>query len=138
MTINKNTVIENRDKINEYLKALGDLLDMDFHAGNCSYDGDKATYKLEMRARRTDGKSTQEVEFEKNKLRHFGLFNVEFGDTFKDRRGETFSVAGCAARRNKYSLYGKSNNGKTYKFAIEDVTFDRVGSDAYMDADLAQ
>lgn len=138
-TINKQLCQSSRAKINEALKTLGEELGVVFEAGNCRFDEDVANWKLKMTAKRTDGKSSAEVDFEKNKWRHSGLSQVEFGEKFTTWNGKEYTVAGCAKRRQKYALYGKCpRTGKTFKFQIQDCTFENLTPGAGLDADLLQ
>ena len=120
--MNKAELKHIRSRIDETLKALGEELCMQFHAGNCSYQEDRGTFKLEFIKRNENGTVTSQARKDFAKYSYMHGLKPEDIDRIFENRGEKYRVTGLLPRRRKYPIEAKRiKDGKCFIFGIDTV-----------------
>jgi hypothetical protein len=111
-----------RPKIEKALQELAEAEGISIDLGSARFSSDNATFKLVLSTVNTDGTvNTKEGEdFKFYAPNRYGLKAEALDATFT-RQGEQWTITGCKPRSTKYPILAKNRNGKTYKFAPEDV-----------------
>ena len=72
--LDKTTLRYIRDQINSTL--AGSIENLEFHAGNCSYSGNIATFKLEVKVAGADSREMQDLK------RYAGMYDIDLEKTY--------------------------------------------------------
>jgi hypothetical protein len=122
MSFDKSTIKALRPKIEAALQELAEAEGISIDLGSARFDSSNCTFKLILSTVNTDGTvNTKEGEdFKFYGPNRYGLKAEALDATFT-RQGEQWTITGCKPRSSKYPILAKNRNGKTYKFAPEDV-----------------
>ena len=124
MQIDKTFLKLIRTKIEEALAELGTTHNIRITAGGATYDrgGKFATMKLEITTIDETGKAaSKDAEAFKVYAVMFGLKPDDLGKKFlyHDR---VCTITGLAPKSGKYPVLAERDDGKVYKFRVDDVT----------------
>ena len=105
-----------RKEIDQALEALGKKYDIKFRAGNASYTGTNATFKLEIATKGEGGEViTKEAADFKIYAERFGVKPEDLGKEI-DLMGRKFKLVGILPKSRKFPFSGKDLvDGKSYK-----------------------
>ena len=121
--INRTTCRLLTDRINEALESLGEELGLSIKVqGGGRFSPTNVTFKVEASVTGEDGEednSTMAADFRKQAAL-YGLQASDLGRTFRQRRS-TFTIIGCKPRSYKYPILCRNQNGKVYKFPVDQV-----------------
>ena len=96
-----------RQQINDAL--AGSIEGLEFHAGNCSYSGNIATFKLEVKIEGAEGKEMQDLK------RYAELYDLDINQSHP-----VYTLVGYLPRSTKYPfLVKKAGADGTYKITHE-------------------
>ena len=101
--LDKTSLMFIRNQINEVLDGCIDGIE--FHAGNCSYSGNIATFKLEVKIAGADSKELQDLK------RYAYMYGIDLEKTHP-----VYTLVGFLPRSHKYPfLVTKAGADGTYK-----------------------
>jgi hypothetical protein len=118
----------NRNRANEIMKEVGDLLKNYAESNKLAFSGVRASFgvsnikvSVELAEISKGGEvlSREAIEL-KNYADVYGLPQKAYGMTFRDR-GQTFKLVGLAPRRSKMPVIVENDSGKKYKMSLEYV-----------------
>jgi len=109
-----------RERINESLQTLADELGVEIEAGNASYSGANATFKLLISTKNTDGTvNSKEAENFKVYAYRWGLSPDDLYKTF-DSKGETYKITGASPRASRYPILAERvSDSREFKFPAD-------------------
>jgi len=114
--LDKTTLRYIRDQINSTL--AGSIENLEFHAGNCSYSGNIATFKLEVKVAGADSREMQDLK------RYADMYDIDLEKTHP-----VYTLVGYLPRSSKYPfLVTKAGADGTYKIT-EDMAKRYFGKD---------
>lgn len=103
------------------LDALGTEIGMKISIKNGTFDAGQITFKVEFAEIGESGMAeTKEVTDFRNYASSYGLKADDLGRQFT-MRGESFEVCGLKPRARKMPILAKRTDGRTFKFAADDV-----------------
>lgn len=115
-TLDKHTLRFIRQQINDNL--AGTIEGVEFSAGNCTYSGDIATFKLEVKIAGAESKEMQDLR------RYAPMYDIDLEKTHP-----VYTLVGFAPRSRKYPfLVKKAGSDGTYKIT-EDMAQRFFGKD---------
>jgi len=115
--LDKTTLRFIREQINEAL--AGSIEGLEFHAGNCSYSGNIATFKLEVKIAGAESKEMQDLR------RYADMYDIDLEKTHP-----VYTLVGFLPRSSKYPfLVKKAGADGTYKIT-EDMAKRFFGREA--------
>jgi hypothetical protein len=122
MSFTKPRIKALRPKIEKALQELAEAEGISIDLGSARFDSSNCTFKLVLSTVNQDGTvNTKEGEdFKFYGPNRYGLKAEALDATFT-RQGESWTITGCKPRSSKYPILAKNRNGKTYKFAPDDV-----------------
>jgi len=109
-----------RERLDISLKALAEELGVEIEAGNASFNGSNATFKLKISTKNNDG-TVNSKEAEDFKMYAF-RWGLKPEDLNKEViiNGETYRISGAKPRSSKYPILAEqltgSRAGTTFKF----------------------
>ena len=110
-----------REEINAALTDLGKRLNVDIHAGSCSFSDTEINFKMKVT---TADKAAVELKTRKDFEQFATLYGFEpqdFGKEFT-AQGNVYTVAGFAPRRSKFNLMGRRvSDGKIFLFVADEI-----------------
>ncbi len=112
--VKKQEFINFRNEVNEALKEISNKYNIDLKAGNITYTNNSFTCKLEAKAKEIDGKSYEQIEFEKYCM----IYNLKPTDYNKliQYCGNTYILVGFKPRSGKYPILAKKDDGKLISY----------------------
>jgi hypothetical protein len=106
-TLDKHTLKLIRTEIDKALN--GAIEGVEFSAGNCSYSGNIATFKLEVKIEGAESREMQDLR------RYASLYGINL-----DKPHPTYTLVGYLPRSSKYPfLVTKAGSTGTYKISVE-------------------
>lgn len=115
-TLDKHSLQLIRNQINEVLD--GSIEGLEFHAGNCTYSGNIATFKLEVKIAGAESKEMQDLR------RYASIYDIDL-----DKTHPVYTLVGYLPRSSKYPfLVTKVGSDGTYKIG-EDTAKRYFGKD---------
>ena len=119
--MDRKTVGEIRNAMNEALVEVGKKFNVKMRVGNCKYGISSAKYQVESLDIAKDGtvfdKEAENFQF----ALLYGLQITDLGKKFYQNR-ELYTICGLESKAKKYPLLAKrASNGKKYKFSAEEI-----------------
>ena len=113
--MNRQTAKAFREDLNKALASLKTKYEAEIKVGAITFGNSNLKVKLDLTEKPKDGKSIEQVEFEKNCWK-FGLKAEDYGKSFYSQ-GEMYSLTALKPRSPRFPVVGKSPfTGKSYKF----------------------
>lgn len=112
---NRQDLAQLRQLVNDALLSIKINYGVELKAGNCTYSGETASFRLNAAMLRSDG-SVASKEEEAYKLHHasYGLKLEWLGKTFDTPNGQTFKVVGLNPKGQLYPVIVE-RDGRRYK-----------------------
>jgi len=108
-----------RDEIDEALNRVANKYGITIKAGNCSYSGNEANFKLKLNTKGTDGtvitQESQNWDFYKNRTE---CSHLKVGDEIMIQ-GTYYTLTGYNTRARKAPIQFKDGRGNGYKCSIQ-------------------
>jgi hypothetical protein len=118
--VTKQMLKESRPEIEAALIEVGNRFGVSFKIGNGKFGeegGVSGSFVLKILGTSEDGKSGEQVEFEKY-CRIYELLPEAFGQTFQ-ANGHEYKIAGLQTTRSKYPILAERADGKRHLFPQE-------------------
>jgi len=119
-----------RIETEQAMKTIAEKYGVNIHAGKINYDSNSFTLDLKVSKKKVNGKSFEQAEFEKNCI-YFGLKPEDYNKSFMSN-GRKFNICGIKTSARKMPILAKCEDGKTYKFSLENVQL-RLGRKDFND-----
>jgi hypothetical protein len=117
--LNKKGFAEFRQETEKALQELAKKFGVNIHAGSISYTDNNFTLKLEVTKKEIEGKSFEQVEFEKN-CWMCGLKPEDYKKQFT-LNGKVYSIVAIKPRATKMPIVATRPDGSRYKFSEDTV-----------------
>jgi len=106
-----------RNELEEATKALANKYNVNIKAGHIKYTNNSFNLGLEVTKKEINGKSFEQVEFEKLCLL-YGFKPEDYNKQFTSH-GRKFAIYGFNNRARTMPILAKGEDGKNYKFSTE-------------------